>query len=197
MRFSAFLVFLILLSACGGPAPSEQPLPSPSAILPLYHQDPALVDNTTLPITPVEGLHETGTPVEIDVEGYRLVIDGLVERPLSLEYDALRSLPQVSEVVLLVCPGFFADNARWTGTPLAPLLKEAGLRPEAQKVKFYGADGYSSVLTLEEALAEGTFLAYEVNGQTLPREHGYPLRLVVRYQYGNRWVKWLVRIEVM
>ncbi len=190
-------LLLILLSACGGSAPSDQPLASPSASQPFYNQDPALVDNSTLPVTPLEDLHETGRPVEIDIQEYRLVVDGLVERPLSLEYEELRSLPQVSEVVLLICPGFFADNARWTGTPLVPLLEEAGLRPGAHRVKFYSADGYSSVLTLDEALAEGTFLAYEVNGQTLPLEHGYPLRLVVRHQYGGRWVKWLTRIEVM
>jgi len=154
------------------------------------------VDNTLLPITPIEDLHPTGSPVEVDIEEYRLVIDGLVERPLSLTYGELLSRPQVSEVVLLICPGVFWDNARWTGTPLAPLLEEAGLQEGAKKVGFHALDGYQRSLSLEEALAEGVFLAYQVNGETLLLEHGFPLRLVARHQYGGRWVKWLERIEV-
>jgi len=75
------------------------------------------VDNSLLPITPIEDLHPTGRPVEVDIDEYRLVVDGLVERPLSLTYEELLSRPQISEVVLLICPGFFWDNAQWTGTP--------------------------------------------------------------------------------
>jgi sulfoxide reductase catalytic subunit YedY len=58
-------------------------------------------------------------------------------------------------------------------------------------------DGYSQTLSLEDATADRVFLAHEVNGETLPAEHGYPLRLVVRHQYGSKWVKWVERIEVM
>jgi DMSO/TMAO reductase YedYZ molybdopterin-dependent catalytic subunit len=79
---------------------------------------------------------------------------------------------------------------------LAPLLEEAGLQEGAKNVVFHALDGYESSLTLEEALAEGVFLAYQVNGETLPPEHGFPLRLVARGQFGGKWVKWLGRIEV-
>lgn len=162
----------------------------------LISRDPALVDNSGFEITPVEELHTTGEPVDIDVDEYRLVVDGLVEKPLRLTYEDILARPSVTEVVLLICPGFFADNAQWTGTPLAGILQEAGVKPEAEEVLFHGADGFKNRLTLEEAMAEGVFLAYKVNGQVLPREHGYPLRLVARGKYGSRWVKWLVRIEV-
>ena len=142
-----------------------------------YSQDPALVDNSGFEITPIERLHTTGSPVDIDIHEYRLVVDGLVENPLRLSYEDILARPSVTEVVLLICPGFFADNAQWTGAPVAGILEEAGVRPEAKEVVFHAADGYRSPLSLEEAMDEGIFLAYRVNGQVLPSEHGYPLRL--------------------
>jgi len=198
----ALSVLLFLASGCGSVPPTPSPTATTITPIPeeewgsIISQHPSEVDNTLLPITPIENLNRTGSPVEVDIEGYRLVIDGLVERPLSLTYQELLSRPQISEVVLLICPGVFWDNAQWTGTPLAPLLEEAGLQEGAKKVKFHALDGYQRSLTLEEALADGVLLAYQVNGETLPLEHGFPLRLVARHQFGGRWVKWLERIEV-
>ena len=79
---------------------------------------------------------------------------------------------------------------------MSHLLDEAGVKPNASKVVYYSIDGYQASLTIEEALVDEVFLAYNVNGQTLPPEHGYPLRLVVKGYYGANWVKWLERIEV-
>jgi DMSO/TMAO reductase YedYZ molybdopterin-dependent catalytic subunit len=163
----------------------------------LIYQDPATVDNSDLPITPVEELHTTGTPVALDINTYRLTVEGLVENPLSLSYEEIMVYPNVTEVVLLICPGVFYDNAEWTGAPVADILRQAKVKPEAEKVYFEAAGGYRQILTIEEAMSDGVFLAYEVNGQPLPLEHGYPLRLVVRGKYGSRWVKWLTRIEVV
>lgn len=157
---------------------------------------PSQVDNSTLPITPIEGLGRTGRPKEYDLDAYRLVVDGLVDNPLSLTYDDLLSRPQVTETVLLICPGVFWDNATWTGTPLSLILEEAGVSPDASGVRLVGGDGYRQTLTLDVAMADGVFLAYEVNGETLPTKDGYPIRLVVRNQYGSKWVKWVEQIEV-
>ncbi len=204
MRKSLVVFSLLLLFASGcGLAPGT-PSPTVTTATPIPEEEwgsiiymhPSEVDNTLLPITPIGDLDLTGRPVEVDIDDYRLVIDGLVERPLSLTYQEILSRPQISEVVLLICPGVFWDNAQWTGTPLAPLLGEAGLQEGAKKVKFHALDGYQKSLTLEEALADGVFLAYQVNGETLPLEHGFPLRLVARHQFGGTWVKWLERIEV-
>lgn len=183
------------------PSPAE-PMPEPTTEraepdLDIEYLHPSEVDNTTLPITPVEDLHRTGRPQEYDIGTYRLLVEGLVEKPLSLSYEDLLSRPQVSEEVLLICPGFFWDNAVWTGTPLSLILEEAGVSPSASQVRLEGGGGYAQTLSLEEAMADGVFLAYQVNGQTLPAEHGYPIRLVARHQYGSRWVKWLERIEVV
>jgi DMSO/TMAO reductase YedYZ molybdopterin-dependent catalytic subunit len=153
---------------------------------------------TTPPLTPLEDLGVTGTPIEVDVDSYRLVVDGLVEQPLSLGYDDLLAYPAVTQVLRLDCPGFFVDYAEWTGPLVSSILNEAGVKPEASEVQFYdgGKYPYSARLSLEEALSDDTFLAYQVYGQTLPEEHGYPVRLVVGSKLGSSWVKWLFRIEV-
>jgi DMSO/TMAO reductase YedYZ molybdopterin-dependent catalytic subunit len=163
----------------------------------LIYQDPATVDNSDLPITTVEELHTTGSPVELDISTYRLTVEGLVENPLSLNYEGITAHPSVTEVVLLICPHVFYDNAEWTGVPVADILRQAKVKPGAEKVYFEAAGGYRQSLTIEEAMSDGVFLAYEVNGQPLPTEHGYPLRLVARGKYGSRWVKWLTHIKVI
>jgi DMSO/TMAO reductase YedYZ molybdopterin-dependent catalytic subunit len=68
---------------------------------------------------------------------------------------------------------------------------------EASRVRIMDGGGYAQTFSLEEATADGVFLAYEVNGETLPPDHGYPFRLVVRYQFGSKWVKWVQHIEVV
>lgn len=204
---------VLALVSCSSPAsqstrapvvdsPTAEPTPEPTQErsgpqLDIAHMHPSEVDNTALPITAVEDLHRTGQPVVYDIKTYRLVVDGLVENPLSLTYEDLLSRPQVTEEVLLICPGFFWDNAVWTGTPLSLILEEAGIGPEASQIRIEAGDGYSRKMALENAVADGVFLAYEVNGEALPKEHGFPIRLVARHQYGNMWVKWVERVEVI
>jgi len=67
---------------------------------------------------------------------------------------------------------------------------------EASRVTLHALDGYSESFEMAEIVREGVFLAHTVNGQPLPPEHGYPIRLVVSGKYGARWVKWIERIEV-
>jgi sulfane dehydrogenase subunit SoxC len=159
----------------------------------------------------------------IDPGTFELVIDGLVDRSLSLDLDALRSRPQISSVVTLECAGNgraqllprpvsqpwlseAVGTARWTGVPLASLLQEAGIADGSVEVVFTGADhgiergieqDYQRGLPIAEAMAEGVMLAYEMNGAPLPPQHGAPLRLIVPGWYGMAHVKWLRRITVV
>jgi DMSO/TMAO reductase YedYZ molybdopterin-dependent catalytic subunit len=207
------LALALIASACGSagsqgfvvPAPTDAPTPiefptpqpaGPPSLQDLADEDPALVDNSDLEVTSTEDLHTTGEPVDVDLSEYRLTVDGLVDNPLSLTYEDILARPSVTEVVLLICTTVFVDNAEWTGTPLAGILEQAGVQAEAKRVEFFGADGYRTSVYIDEAMAPGTLVAYEVNGEVLPREHGYPLRMVVEGKYGSRWAKWLVRIEV-
>ena len=81
---------------------------------------------TSLYLQLVDGLHVTGTPVEVDIETFRLRVSGAVERPLSLSFEQIRALPAVREEITLDCPGFFTDRGVWTGVPVRDLLAMAG-----------------------------------------------------------------------
>ena len=176
-------------------------------------------------LTPV-GLHYLLTHYdipEVDAGTWRLEVDGLVERPLSLSLDDLRARPSVDEAVTLECAGNgralvephvvsqpwlleAVGTARWEGAPLASILEEAGVREGAAEVLFTGLDrgveggeeqSYARSLPLDEALRGEVLLAYDVNGAPLPPQHGFPLRLVVPGWYGMTSVKWLARITVL
>jgi len=180
------------------PTPTQTDTPQPPADLSyLIDSNPAEVDNSDLPITPVDQLHITGTAPEVNIADYRLTVDGQVEKPLTLTYEDVVGYPSVTKVVLLICPLTFVDNAEWTGVPVSVLLADAGIKAGATKVAFQALDGYRHVLTPEDVQQDGVFLAYKVDGQMLPLEHGYPLRLVVKGKYGANWVKWVTSIEVM
>jgi DMSO/TMAO reductase YedYZ molybdopterin-dependent catalytic subunit len=145
----------------------------------------------------VEGLHVTGTPVDVDLAEFRLRVDGAVDRPLSLSFEQVRELPAVREELSLVCPGFFVDRGVWTGVPVREVLARAGVRPGASRVTFTSLDGgYSQSLRLEELQDDGTLIAYEFNGRLFHRVHGFPLRLAARDKAGSYWVKWLGSIKV-
>ena len=176
-------------------------------------------------VTPL-GLHYLLTHYDIpdvDPTTWQLTLGGLVERPLSLTLDELRARPRVTAAVTLECAGNgrarllprpvsqpwlneAVGTMRWTGTPLAPLLREAGLSDRAVDVVFTGADhgvergteqDYARGLPLQEALRDEVLLAYEANDVPLPPQHGFPLRLVVPGWYGMAHVKWLRSIEVV
>lgn len=149
-----------------------------------------------LDVDPATGLHMTGTPTVVEIASYRLKVTGDVANELSLTYDELRLLPKVTASPELICPGFFVDTATWSGVPLNTILQMAEVQPKATQIRMQAADGYSSIIDLETALDPKSFLAYELMGQTLPVLQGFPLRAVFPGRDGNRWVKWLLEIEV-
>ena len=160
----------------------------------------------------------------LDAAGYRLRVAGLVDRPLTLSLRELHNMRSQSEVVTLECAGngrtqfdppvpgerwqFGAvSTAEWSGVPLTDILDRAGLRSGAREVRFRGADGgevdnrrgticFERSLTVDEARNADAILAYTMNGEPLPIQHGFPLRLVVPGWYGVASVKWLTEIEV-
>ncbi len=141
-------------------------------------------------------LHITGQAPQIDLATYRLEVTGKVGRPLSLTYDDLRCMPRASVHATLVCPGFFEDEATWAGVPLEHVLDLVEVQPDATSLKLKSADGYRIDVSLAAARSAQNLLAYEWEGEPLPILHGFPVRAVFPDQQGNRWVKWLVEIEV-
>jgi len=160
---------------------------------------------------------------EVDDAAWSLSIGGLVAHPVSLTMEDLRSRPAVSMPVTMECAGNgrarltprpisqpwlteAIGTAEWTGTPLRPLLEEAGISDGAAELVFTGADrgiqgeveqDYQRSLTIADAMRDEVLLAYEMNGQPLPPQHGFPLRLVVPGWYGMTSVKWLAGIAAV
>ncbi|MBI2866202.1 MAG: molybdopterin-dependent oxidoreductase [Chloroflexi bacterium] len=133
---------------------------------------------------------------------WKLTVDGLVERPLTLTYEELQAIPPVTQYLTLECisnevGGDLMGNALWKGLPLSYLLEEAGVKTSARKVVLHADDGYSDSITLLDALQPGVLIAYEMNGVPLPDTHGFPSRLLVPGIYGMKNVKWLTRIELV
>lgn len=178
-------------------SPIESPTP-PTSKSPtdLIYGNPAAIDNSNMPITPIEDLGVTSSPPEVAIATYILTVSGLVNTPLELNYNAILQQPTITEAVLLICPGTFSGNCEWTGVPMTTLLAEAGVKPEATQVIVHAIGNYTQTFDLTDVERDGVFLAYMVDGKTLPKEHGYPIRLVVKGEYGAHWVKWVNWIEV-
>ena len=134
---------------------------------------------------------------EIDINTWELKIDGLVENPIDLSYENLTSMPETEAVATIKCVEGPAGTAEWKGVKLSYILDLVEVQSGAKEVIFFAEDGYSSSLTLEDATSDDVILAYEMNGETLPKEHGFPVRLVVPGKYGYKWVKWINHIEVI
>lgn len=176
-------------------------------------------------LTPA-GLHYTLIHFDIppaDAATWRVQVGGLVARPGSYGLDELRRMPAATVRVTMECAGNGrgqmsprypsvpwleegVSTAEWTGVALSKLLKDADLKAEASEIVFYGADrgidrgvehAFARSLAPAEALRDDVLVAYAMNGEPLPPQHGAPLRLVVPDWYGMASVKWLERIEAI
>ncbi|HET7466875.1 MAG TPA: sulfite oxidase [Candidatus Dormibacteraeota bacterium] len=176
------------------------------------------------PVTPL-GLHYLLIHFDIpfvDASNWELEIGGHVRRPLRLNLEEIKSRPATTVAVTLECAGNgrarlsprpmsqpwlgeAVGNAEWTGTALGPILADAGLRDGAVDVVFTGLDRgvqggieqlYERSLSVAEARRPEIMLVYAINGQPLPPQHGFPVRLIVPGWYGMAHVKWLRSITV-
>ncbi len=184
------------------PAAPAVPAGTQAGAVPTCAVRPVIVP-TTVPypgytkLEPSTGLHVTGEAYEVDLAGYSLKIGGKVDRPLSLTYEELRCLPKTEARVMLACPGFFVDEQTLAGPTLATVLALAGPQADATAVKLVSSEPYNQDFVLTDVLDARNFLAYEWEGQTLPRSHGFPLRGVFPGQAGSNWVKWVVEIQLL
>ena len=169
------------------------------------------------PITP-NGLcferHHAGI-AEVDPADYRLVLHGLVDKPLVFTVDEIKRMPRVNRAYFCECAANsgmewrgaqlngcqfthgMVHSVMYTGVPLKAVLDEAGLKPNAKWLLVEGGDAAAMTrsLPLQKAL-EDTLVAYRMNGEMLRPENGYPVRLVIPGWEANMWIKWLRRIEV-
>jgi DMSO/TMAO reductase YedYZ molybdopterin-dependent catalytic subunit len=185
---------------------------------------PALVGGVVMPNARFYIRNHFQIP-QLDPAAFRLAVGGFVERPLSLTMRDLHNMRSQTLVVTLECAGngrsLFkppidgekwalgaVSTAEWTGVPLVEILDRAGVRPGAREVLFRGADcgavagaadsiRFERSLSLDAARDGDVLLAYAMNGEPLPIQHGYPLRLIVPHWYAVASVKWLTDIELI
>lgn len=151
---------------------------------------------TTTPLTTITPTPSEGQTTPADIDNYLLYINGLVNNPQTLSYAQILALPSTTQTVEIACPDVIDETDQWTGVPISTLLSTAGLLPEASEVVLTAADGYYIILPLQTVLEKGVFLAYQMNGQDLSQDRGYPLRLVVTGMDGGDWLRWVTNIEV-
>ena len=167
----------------------------------------------SLPRPPSDGLATEVTPNSlfyvvsknevdptVDAAAWKLEIAGLVDNPITLTYDDLQDALPVEEYVTLECignvvGGDLIGNARWKGVRLSAILEEAGLRPDVVDIAFEAADGFTNAVSRGRAMSGDVLVVYQMNGQPLPPEHGFPARVVVPGFYGYKSVKWLTKVE--
>ncbi len=133
---------------------------------------------------------------------WTLRVHGLVNQEIVLSYNDLLNLPPVEMDGTAMCISYTYDNdlistTRWTGVPLRDVLQMAGIADGAFKIVFKGAGDYSDSIPVAKALEATTLLAYGMNGDSLPREHGFPCRVYVPNVYGEKSVKWLEEIQIV
>ena len=162
-----------------------------------YGQQAALVA-----ITPNEDFYVTskGTTPIVKAADWRLKVDGLVGNPFTLTHPEVLALPRVEKALTLECisnplDGKYIGNAQWTGTPLKPLIERAQPLHDAAHVVFHAADGFTTGHPVARVWNEENFLAHQMNGESLPPNHGYPARVFIPGKYGMKQPKWLTRIE--
>ena len=131
-------------------------------------------------------------------EKWRLVVDGAVERPFTLDWAGFMALPQVEDTSDFHCVTSWSKmDMKWIGVRLADLLALAGLKDAAVHLMCHAFDGYNTNVALEEALKPDVLLAHTVDGRELPIEHGGPVRMITPQLYAWKGAKWIARVEVL
>ena len=165
---------------------------------------------TAADLSPVFRANGTRHPAGADYEAHRLggfadwriTVDGLVTRPLSLSMAQIRAMPRRTQITRHDCVEGWSAIGQWTGVPLKLLLDQAGLRSSARYLIFHCADRYGQAdyyesIDLIDAFHPQTILAWGLNGQPLPVGNGAPLRLRVERQLGYKHAKYVQRIEAV
>ena len=167
----------------------------------LRSDNPATLDASNLEILPLKDFETMGlTDHEVDLKSWRLLIEGEVTTATRLTYSRLRELPAIERNVLMICPGIFVNHGRWKGISLMTALNLAQMKADTTHISVYGPQGpYEKVerFPISDIRSDKVFLAYQVNGEKLPQQHGFPLRIVAEDYYGDEWVKYVYKIEAI
>jgi DMSO/TMAO reductase YedYZ molybdopterin-dependent catalytic subunit len=141
-------------------------------------------------------------PPKVDGETWRLKVEGLVDRPLTLSLQDIHARPRQTQAITLSCisnpvGGDLISTTFLTGVPFKLILEEAGLKKGVQEIFIESVDGFYESVPLAEAMDGRTLLVYAMNGEPLPTGHGFPLRIYIPGHYGMKQPKWIKRIEAI
>ncbi len=173
--------------------------------IPSEFKDPALAQLLASEITPTYLFYRIDiNPIvpEVDVNSWNLQVKGMVDNPLKLTYDEIKSMPAVEEFVTLECVsnkigGDLTGTALWKGVRLKDILEKAKIVPGVKYIVFRCSDGYDVGIPLDKGLMDETILAYEMNLAPLTSKHGFPVRVIVPGLYGMMNPKWITEIELV
>ena len=175
-------------------------LPKNTDLSLLRNKNPKYLDTRNYEIMPLEAFQTMGDKdAPFEAETWRLEVTGAVQANLALTYAEILTLPSTEKEVLLVCPGVFVNHGRWKGIAIKNLLERAQPSKNVSKVHIYGLNLGSGdrkeTFSFDDVSSGQVFLSYAVNGQPLPRKHGFPLRVVAEGHWGSTWVKYVHKIE--
>ena len=175
-------------------------LPKGTDLKSLVNRNPRSLDTRNLEPIPTQQFGVMGLQNHrVELDRWRLEIDGQVGQPLQITYDELIHLPKIQRNVLQICPGVFSNFGRWEGVSIQTLMRAAKARRDITHVTVRGPRGnYEKVqrFPISEIADDRVFLAYAVNGEALLIKHGFPLRAVAEGYYGFDWIKYVYRLEV-
>ena len=180
-------------------------LPPQSRSISPDFKDPTLAPLLASEITPTYLFYRIDiNPIipEVDVNSWNLLIKGMVDTPLTLSYEEIKSMSAIEEFVTLECisnkiDGDLIGTALWKGVRLKDILKKAKILPGVQYIVFRCSDGYDVGIPLNKGLMNETILAYEMNLAPLTSKHGFPVRAIVPGLYGMMNPKWITEIELV
>ncbi len=172
---------------------------------PVGFEDPRLTPLLDAEITPTYLFYRIDinaiVPV-VNAQDWTLAVKGLVDNPLVINYEEIKSMNTVEQFSTLVCVsnkigGNLTSTALWKGIRLRDLISKAGVKPNVKYIVFRCSDGYDVGIPFENGMMDGTILAYDMNKSPLTNEHGFPVRAIVPGFYGMMNPKWITEIELV
>ena len=136
----------------------------------------------------------------IDASKWTLKVDGLVDNPMTFDYNAVKAFPVMEDMRALECignplGGNLIGNVQWKGFDIQEVLKQVKVKSTATHARFEAADNYSTSVELNWITQPGVMMAYEMDGAPLTVKHGFPLRILMPGLYGQKMPRWITRIE--
>ena len=187
------LAVLLMATSCG----TQEPDAVSSATLSRYREN-EIQEYQGARLDPAVGPRDNSIKgiQQVEIETYTLTIDGLVDTPRVLTYDAALELPAYERLITLHCVEGWDATILWKGVLLQDLMELAGVQAEAVTVIFSAVDGYTTSLPLSTVIDNQLIMAYQANGIDLPPEMGYPFIVIAEDKYGYKWARWVSSITL-